>query len=294
MVFGTMDSRSLQRRAYDILSFTPGLQAFLKGPLREFLRRPATDRKIASILDSDAIHPAYRLSRRDKIALGRAFICACRCLHSTNRWDWMLAVALRILETPPPSELPGDVIECGTYKGGSAACLSLVCRIVGRRLLVCDSFQGLPSARPGDRHGPHFAEGEYLGTLKEVRESIHRYGAPECCEFVEGWLEDTLPGLRLPVVAAFLDVVLEASLDACVRGIWPRLVDEGLVFLAECGGPDFAALFWSEKWWRKHFDRTPPGMVGEGEGSFGYTTKSMSGYWSYYPDEEGRCDSKTE
>ena len=43
-----------------------------------------------------------------------------------------LAMALKILETPPA--VLGDVVECGTWKGGSAANLSLVCRIVGRPL----------------------------------------------------------------------------------------------------------------------------------------------------------------
>ncbi len=121
-----------------------------------------------------------------------------------------------------------------------------------------------------------------------MRNNVRVYGAPECCEFVEGWFEDTLPGLNAPVLAAFLDVAYDDSLATCVRHIWPILVEDGCIFMAEYGDTDHVALFWSEKWWRKYFDCTPPGMVGSRWGSFGYTTKSMSGYWSYYPDEEGR------
>ena len=69
-----MERRSFKRRVYDDLSFSPGLQAFLRGPFREFLRKPRTDRAIAEILDSPLIHPAYGLSRRDKMALGRAMV----------------------------------------------------------------------------------------------------------------------------------------------------------------------------------------------------------------------------
>jgi hypothetical protein len=256
------ENRSFKRAAYDALAFAPGLQAFLGGPFREFLRMPLTDRAIADILNSPLIHPAYGLSRRDGIALGRAMVRIHNRLPTTNVWEWMLRVGLKILECPPPSELPGDVIECGAYKGASAASLSLVCRITGRRLRVYDSFQGLPPARLGDRQASYFKEGEYCGTLEEVRQNIGRYGAIERCEFVPGWFEETLPGLKSPVLAAFLDVVQEDSLSVCVRHLWPNLVEEGYLFLAECGEMDYVALFWSEKWWRKHFDRTPPGLVG--------------------------------
>ena len=289
-----MERRSFKRAMYDALSFSPGLQGFLRGPAREFLHRPVTDRAIAAILDSQLIHPDYGLSKREKLELGRAMVRIQRCILCTNAWEWLLMIGLKILESPPPSEVPGDVIECGTYKGGSAASLSLVCRIVGRKLRVYDSFRGFPPARPGDREAASFEEGEYCGTLDDVQRNIGLYGAPECCEFVPGWFRDTLPGLRSPVLAAFLDVVYEDSLDTCVRQIWPNLVEDGAIFLGEYGDTDHVALFWSEKWWRRHFNRTPPGMVGGRAESFGYTVKSMSGFWSYYPDEEGRGDSGTD
>ncbi len=58
-------------------------------------------------------------------------------------------MALKLLETPP--EVGGIVIECGTWKGASTSNLSLVCKIVGRRLKIYDSFQGL-SAPLGSVH----------------------------------------------------------------------------------------------------------------------------------------------
>jgi hypothetical protein len=199
-------------------------------------------------------------------------------------------------------------VECGCWKGGSTANLSLVCRIAGRTLLVYDSFEGLPEGAPGDREASGYEKGDYSGTLDEVRDNLRRYGAIECCEFVKGWFDDTLPTQDSPILLAFLDVDLEASLDTCVRYLWPRLVENGYVFTDECVGVDYVALFWSEKWWRKHFDRTPPGLIGAGTGlplgefyigplteleshpaqhasTGAYTQKSMSGFWAYYPDE---------
>lgn len=60
-----------------------------------------------------------------------------------------LARALRILEFPP--DVAGHVVERGCYKGGSATNLSFVCRITGRKLVLFDSFQGLPKGHPDDR-----------------------------------------------------------------------------------------------------------------------------------------------
>ena len=45
------------------------------------------------------------------------------------------------------------------------------------------------------------------------------------------------------MLLAFLDVDLEASLETCVRYIWPNLVETGYVFIDEFVGLDYCALF---------------------------------------------------
>lgn len=261
---------------------------------------------ISFILDSRRMHPAYRMTWLRRFALGlRMFANSVRIPTGTS-FKAHLAMALKILETPP--DVPGAILECGAWKGGSSTNLSLVCRIAGRRLKIYDSFQGLPAGQQGDREAVHYRAGDYQGTLEEVRANVARYGAPEVCEFVQGWFDETLPRLDTPILLAFLDVDLEASLDTCVRCVWPRLVDGGYLFTDECVGTDYVALFYSERWWKTHFDRLPPGLIGAGTGlplgefyigpwserddhpfqhasTGAYTSKSMSGHWSYYPDE---------
>lgn len=257
------------------------------------------------IMNSGAFHPAYRMNFFRRFGLGlRMFLNTVRIRTGTS-YKTHLAMALKILETPP--DVPGDIVECGTWKGGSAANLSLICRITGRRLKIYDSFEGLPTGETGDREAPYYRAGDYCGTLDEVKRNISCGGAIEVCDFVQGWFKDTLPNQTTPVLLAFLDVDLEASLHTCVRYLWPRLVDTGYIFIDECVGVGYCALFFSERYWKTYFDRTPPGMIGAGTGlplgeyyigpwsekknhplqhpnAGAYTRKDMSGYWAYYPE----------
>jgi O-methyltransferase len=260
------------------------------------------------ILNSNEIHPAYGMGWLRKFGLGfRMFINTLR-IETATSYKAHLAMALKLLEMPP--EIAGDVVECGTWKGGSATNLSLICRIVGRNLVIYDSFEGLPAGDPLDREAPGYQPGDYKGTVDEVKRNISRYGAAERCEFVKGYFQETLPSLSRPIVLAFLDVDLEASLATCVRHVWRNLVAGGFIFTDECVGTDYVALFYSERWWKENFAATPPGLIGAGTGlplgdyyigpysrraahpaqhasTGGYTFKGMSGHWTYY---EGRAE----
>jgi O-methyltransferase len=257
---------------------------------------------ILAIITSTAIHPHYRMNVFRRFGLGVRMFLNTLFVRTGTSFKAHLVMALKLLETAP--EVEGCVVECGTWKGGSAANLSLVCRIVGRKLKIYDSFQGLPAGESSDREARHYRAGDYRGTLDEVRGNLRRFGAIEVCEFVPGWLEATLPSLDVPVVLAFVDVDLEASLHTCVRYIWPHLTEQGHFFIDEAVGTDYVALFFSERWWQRHFNRTPPGLIGAGSGlslgdvfvgpygewprhplwmpnAVGYTQKCMSGVWSY-------------
>jgi O-methyltransferase len=217
-----------------------------------------------------------------------------------------LMMALKLLEMPP--DLPGVVVECGTWKGGTAANLSLACKITGRELFIFDSFEGLPQGLPNDREAKFYAKGEWGGTYEEVSKNIKKGGDPSRCTLVRGWFDQTLPKFDREIVLAYVDVDLEASLDTCIKNLWPRLSDKGFIFIDECMSPSYCALFYSERWWDLNFKRTPPGMVGAGIGlavgnyyagpidelsdhprhsssSGAYTSKQMSGHWTYYPED---------
>src|SRR5574341_1879406 len=133
---------------------------------------------ILFILNSKRIHPFYRMSFLKRLGLGLRMFMTTLHIQTGTSYKSHLAMALKILETPP--EVPGDIIECGTWKGGCAANLSLVCKIVGRKLKIYDSFEGLPAGELGDREAKHYHKGDYYGSLDEVKANIQRHGAIEC------------------------------------------------------------------------------------------------------------------
>lgn len=259
------------------------------------------------ILNSPKIHPSYKMNFFRKLKLGsQMFVNKIRVQTGTN-FKAHLAIALKLLEMPP--EKQGVVVECGTWKGGSACNLSLVCKIVNRKLIIFDSFAGLPESEELDREAHIYRKGDYCGTLDEVKSNIQKYGVIEQCEFRRGWFEDTLPQIDFPIVLAFLDVDLESSLDTCIKYLWNHLVEDGYVFTDEAGNPTYITLFFSEKWWKKNFNRVPPGLIGAGTGlplgeyyigpldeldghplqhasTGGYTRKDMEAVWVFYPEEQ--------
>jgi hypothetical protein len=83
---------------------------------------------------------------------------------------------------------------------------------------------------------------------------------------------------------------------------------QGYVFIDEYSRLDYCAIFFSERFWKEHFDTAPPGLMGAGTGigigqyflgpkqfhgrplqqpsSVGYTRKDFYGLWDYVPADD--------
>lgn len=249
------------------------------------------------------IHPAYGFTWWKRFVLGWRMWRTTRGVWTGTSPKAHLVMAVKLLEMAPDTE--GVVVECGCYVGGSTTNLSLACEAVGRQLIVYDSFEGLPAPTGNDEYARAKETGSLRGDLHVVLANVTRFGRIERCTFRKGWFKDTLPSHREPIVLAFIDVDYQASLDDCIRNLWPHLTERGYVFVDEYIYPDFCALFWSERYWRENFARTPPGLIGSGTGvavgqfyvgpvkewnpahdpgSVAYTRKDLSGHWGYDPN----------
>lgn len=235
-----------------------------------------------------AVGREYGIGLREKVKLMKRVHRNATRITSATGWLEQLILVARVLSLP--RELEGDVVECGCFKGASTASLSLACELTGRRLVVCDSFEGLPEIAAEDvvhvslHAGLYetYAKGEYKGALDEVRGNVERYGALGVCEFVKGYFEHTLHTLERPIAMAFLDVDLHASLRTCLIRLWPLLREQGYLYTHEAGQLDYVSLFFDRDFWREHFGCNPPGLIGAGSGlpagvgggtSVGYTIK---------------------
>lgn len=262
----------------------------------------------AFVLNDDAIHPDYGMDWNRKVELARRLYRAKRRVRSGTAFSVYVTMAAKILSIPPDVE--GVVVECGSWIGGSATALSIICEYADRELVVYDSFEGLPEPEPEDALAKPGSGGFFRGELEVVKANVRRHGVIDRCSFRKGWFEDTLPHHQEPVVAAYVDVDFQASLHDCVRYLWPHLVEGGHLFLDEFTDLRYCALFWSERWWRTYLDDDPPGLFGSGSGiplgnywigpetgkwgmsgprawqqasSVAYALKGASGHWGYYP-----------
>jgi len=177
--------------------------------------------------------PPRGVSRRQAMMVARRFAAAhdhLDCAHTHGEMD---VIVRRIFSLA--SSLKGCIVEAGCFKGGSTAKLSVAAAMTGKKLIVFDSFEGIPENT--EHHGmtmfgevPNFAKGTYEGTLDEVRENVQKFGDITVCEFVRGWFEDTMPLFQGDVALAFIDVDLQSSTKTCLQHLYHRLVPGGAIF----------------------------------------------------------------
>lgn len=193
-------------------------------------------------------------------------------VESASNFLYHLIMAGKILRIP--KDLPGNFIECGSYKGGSAVNLSRLAKKTGRRLHLFDSFEGLPEPTAEDKEHLVLSElqfhtyegGAYAGSLPEVRENIRKYGALDVCEFHKGFFNDTLPGFSEQLVFAYVDADLTSSVRDALKYVWPLLQDGCYLFTDEAHHTEIAGLFYDPAWWASELHSTAPGLVGGGNG----------------------------
>jgi predicted O-methyltransferase YrrM len=172
-----------------------------------------------------------------------------------------------------PADRPGAIAEFGCFKGMSTVAISIAAKHVSRRVLVFDSFEGLPA----DSEAVHqlvsgtqvdYKKGDYAGTLDEVKDLVTHYGEIGQVEFVRGYFCDTLP--KRPADEKYALIFEDADLISSVRDIllyaWPRLSREGIFFCHEALDLEVAGLFFDKNYWQQTHGQKAPGLAGAGMG----------------------------
>ncbi len=151
------------------------------------------------------------------------------------------------------NDIPGDIVECGVWSGGSMLLASHALQHFGdtsRRIWLYDTFDGVPKPEPVDvrwdgqpalptweKHQATGGRWGYGGTQAHVREVVCSSGYPaDQFVFVEGMVEDTLPASRPDTIALLrLDTDLYRSTYHELVHLYPLLSQGGILILDDYG-----------------------------------------------------------
>jgi O-methyltransferase len=145
------------------------------------------------------------------------------------------------VETALADDIPGDLVECGVWRGGASILMRGVLAAYGdetRRVWLADSFEGLPVPDPEkfkadkglrfDRFKPVMAV-----SVEQVKANFERYGLldDQVC-FIPGWFRDTLHDAPIDRISVLrLDCDLYESTIQALDGLYPRLSPGGFCII---------------------------------------------------------------
>jgi O-methyltransferase len=131
----------------------------------------------------------------------------------------------------------GDLVECGTWRGGMSAAMAEA--LPGHRSVLFDSFEGLPEFTDKDSNAVlhEFAKGDRFAVGEEVAcGAMQRTG--ENFEIRKGWFEETVPkfAAEQPTIAVLrLDADLYDSTMVCLTHLFPLVAPGGLILIDDYG-----------------------------------------------------------
>jgi O-methyltransferase len=148
--------------------------------------------------------------------------------------------------------VPGDFVECGVWKGGSAMMMALAMQRFDavRTLYLYDTYAGMPAPTEHDRNfDDRQAEKKWerlqreghnewcYSPLEEVRANLARTGHPaERAVLVQGKVEDTIPATIPERIALLrLDTDWYESTRHELEHLYPRLVPGGVLIIDDYG-----------------------------------------------------------
>ena len=143
-------------------------------------------------------------------------------------------------------KIPGNFIETGVWRGGSAIFIKAMLKLFDendRKLWLCDSFDGLPPPDadrfPADKGDKHYKYRFLAVSLEEVRANFEKYDLLDNkIAFVQGYFEDTLPKLDPgPLAFARLDGDMYGSTIVALEALHPKVVEGGFVLIDDYALP---------------------------------------------------------
>lgn len=145
------------------------------------------------------------------------------------------------------NDVPGAIVECGVWRGGSSMVAALTLQRLGhlRDLYLFDTFEGMPE--PGELDIDYTGRSETAlwdpanpgaqASLGDVRSAMRSTGYPaEHISFVQGRVEDTIPASAPTEIAILrLDTDWYESTRHELEHLYPRLAPGGVLIVDDYG-----------------------------------------------------------
>lgn len=151
------------------------------------------------------------------------------------------------------NKIPGDIVECGVWKGGSimlSALTLLKSNDIERKIYLYDTYEGMPEPTNRDvRYYDGLSAREkwkvikdenkkwFYGPLEEVKKNLYSTGYPkENLIFIEGKVENTIPGTIPKKISILrLDTDWYESTYHELKHLFPILSENGVLILDDYG-----------------------------------------------------------
>jgi len=145
--------------------------------------------------------------------------------------------------------IPGDFVECGVWRGGSALIMGLMLQrsTQPRFLRLFDSFEGLPQPTVedgtraadysgGQKDGKLVSVAQCVASLADVKRNLFDVVGidPARVKFEIGWFQNTVPVVAPqmdPIAVLRLDGDWYASTQICLDHLYPHVSPGGVVIL---------------------------------------------------------------
>ena len=142
--------------------------------------------------------------------------------------------------------IPGDIVECGVWRGGSSMICASMLRLMGdtrRKIFMYDTYAGMtdPTDKDIDYTGNKASRNDFNKWCAIPRSIVEQAmvltGYPqENIWYVEGKVEDTIPGVIPETIALLrLDTDFYESTYHELKWLFPRLVSGGVLIVDDYG-----------------------------------------------------------
>ncbi len=190
----------------------------------------------------------FQLSRSRNLALAswrsvaqdefsQFYRIVCSYTYCCNTRLFALYQAIQSIEA---QNVLGDIVECGTARGGSAALMGLTLNALNanRTLWLFDSFEGIPAPTENDpdRDIAQNYTGDLRGELTEVESLFSRLGILPNTRLVKGLFNDTLPEAEVENIALLhIDSDWYDSIMVCLECLYDSISIGGIIQFDDYG-----------------------------------------------------------